>query len=334
MYTHLRRLVIATMMLAAVLVLAACGGDDDESAGNGSGGDASAETQKVDVLMNWFAQAEQGGYWQADAAGLGKDQGVDLNVRQGGPQIQTIPQVASGESMFGIGQADELLLARSEGVPVVEVFGGMDKYLQCMMFHADQDINDWPDLEGHQVAVAPSGGFWPFIKGKYDLDDVQEVNFTGDMATFARNKELVQQCFITSEPYVADQEGIDIEAKLIADAGYNPYGQGLFTTERVIQEDPELVRAVVAAVQQGWEDYLKDPTKGNELILETNKDMEQAKLDFAHKEIKTGDYFADPIGSMEAERWETIADQLRDAGVLTKDVDPSEVWTDEFMPQG
>lgn len=335
MHSYLRRLVMAAI-IGAALTLAACGGDDESGSGSGSasttGGGAPAQTQEVGVLMNWFAQAEQGGYWQADAESLGRDQGVDLNVRQGGPQIQTIPQVAAGEAKFGIAQADELLLARSEGVPVVEVFGGLDKYLQCMMFHPNQGINDWPDIDGHQVAVAPSGGFWPFLKGKYNLNNVKEINFTGDLATFARNEELVQQCFITSEPFVARQEGIEIETMLVADSGYNPYSQGLFTTEKVIKEEPELVRNVVAAVQQGWENYLADPTAGNELILETNQEMEQAKLDFAHEELKTGGYFASPIGAMTAERWQTLADQLREADVLTEDVDVSQVWTDEFMP--
>ena len=324
MYLVRRRLIAATMTMSVAIALASCGTDESGSADG---------TEQVSLLMNWFAQAEQGGYWQADAQNLGQDRGVELNVRQGGPQIQTIPQVAAGEAQFGVAQADELLLARSEGVPVVEVFGGMNTYLQCMMFHEDQNIDDWPDLDGHPIAVAPSGGFWPFIKGKYELKDVKEINFTGSLATFASNDRLVQQCFITSEPYVADQEGIAIETMMVASSGYNPYSQGLFTTERVIQEDPKLVEAVVAAAQEGWENFLADPSASEQLILKTNPEMSAEKIDFAHDELENGGYFADPIGSMTEKRWQTMADQLRDAGVLTKDVDVSEVWTDEFIPQ-
>lgn len=326
--------VIVAAVAALAIGVAACGGDDEEGGGGGaaSDGEAAQETEQVKLLMNWFAQAEQGGYWQAQAAEIGADEGVEITVDQGGPQIQTIPQVAAGQAEFGVAQADELLLARAEGVPVVEVFGGFDQYLQCMMFHPSAGISDWPDLDGHQIAVAPSGGFWPYLKGEYNLDDVQEVNFTGDLATFARNENLVQQCFITSEPYVAEQEGIPHETLLVADGGYNPYTNGLFTTEDMIEENPELVRNVVAAVQEGWATYLEDPTAGNELIMEVNGDMEQDKLDFAHDEISSGGWFADPIGSMTAERWQTLHDQLQETGVLTKEVDPADVWTDEFMP--
>jgi NitT/TauT family transport system substrate-binding protein len=328
---YLRRTLAALAALAIVAALGACGGDDD----SGSGGASSdGGTEKVTLLMNWFAQAEQGGYWQAQAAQTGKADGLDIEVQQGGPQIQTIPQVAAGKADFGVAQADELLLARAEGVPVVEVFGGMDKYLQCLMFHPSAGIQDFSDISGHQVAVAPSGGFWPYIKGHYHLQDVKEINFTGSLAEFKRNEDLVQQCFITSEPYFARQEGIDFDTLLIAEAGYNPYSQGLFTSERVIKEEPDLVRKVVKAAQEGWRQFLADPAKSRDLVLKVNKDMEQAPFDFAWKELKDGDYFGDPIGGMTAERWDTMKKQLEEAGVLEKPVDVNSVWTDEFLPKG
>jgi NitT/TauT family transport system substrate-binding protein len=324
----LRRILVVLAVLAVLpLGVAACGGDDDDDDGGGGG------PEEATLVMNWFAQAEQGGYWEAEAANTGKAEGVSIKVQQGGPQIQTIPQVAAGKADFGVAQADELMLARAEGVPVVEVFGGMDKYLQCMMYHPSSGIKDFGDISGHQVAVAPSGGFWPWIKGHYKLEDVQEINFTGALAEFKRNDNLVQQCFITSEPYFADQEKIDHAELLVADAGYNPYSQGLFTSERMIQENPDLVRKVVAAVQKGWEKFLQNPSAARSLVLKTNKDMEKGPFDYAWKTIKNGDYLGTPIGAMTAERWQTVHDQLEEAGVLEKDVDPNEVWTDEFMPK-
>ena len=124
---QLRRLLATVAALVLVAALAACGSDDSSSSSSDSAKDSGPKTEQVTLLMNWFAQAEQGGYWQAQAAETGKADGLSIEVKQGGPQIQTIPQVAAGEADFGIAQADELMLARGEGVPVVEVFGGMDK---------------------------------------------------------------------------------------------------------------------------------------------------------------------------------------------------------------
>lgn len=325
-----RRLLALAVVLVAGGTLVACGSSNKSSSASGS---SSSKGQKVTLLMNWFAQAEQGGYWEAQAADTGKPQGISINVQQGGPQIQTIPQVAAGKADFGVAQADELMLARAEGVPVVEVFGGMDRYLQCMMYHPSTGIKSFADISGHQVAVAPSGGFWPWIKGHYKLKNVQEINFTGTLAEFKRNKNLVQQCFITSEPYVANQQKIDHAELMVADAGYNPYSQGLFTSEQMVKQHPDLVRKVVAAVQQGWKQFLQDPSAGRSLVLSVNKDMQGPAFDYAWKVLKNGNYFGTPLGSMTADRWNTLHTQLQQAGVLTKTVDPSSVWTDKFVPQ-
>jgi NitT/TauT family transport system substrate-binding protein len=329
---HARRFTAALVAVAVVVALSACGSSDSSSSSS-SGSSSGAKTEKVTLLMNWFAQAEQGGYFEAQAAGIGKADGLEINVKQGGPQIQTIPQVAAGKAEFGVAQADELMLARSNGVPVVEVFGGMDRYLQCLMYHPSSGIKDFPDISGHQVAMAPSGGFWPYLKQHYKITDVKEINFTGSLAEFKRNKDLVQQCFITSEPYFASQQHIDHAELMVSDSGYNPYSQGLFTSEQMIKDHPDVVRKVVAAVQKGWTQFLADPSAAKKLIMSVNKDTDPAAFDFAAKELKNGNYLGDPVGGMVAARWDTLKEQLKSTGVLSKDVDASSVWTDQFIPK-
>ena len=322
MARSITRLLFSVAAIVAISVtVAACGGDDEGGEG---------EPATVTLLMNWFAQAEHGGYYDAQENDYAADDGVQIEVKQGGPQIQTIAQVASGESDYGVAQEDELILARAEGVPVKEVFAAFDTNPQCMMFHPDQGIKSLADIEGHPVAVAPSGGFWPWMKAHFGFEDVQEINFTGTLSEFKRNDALVQQCFITSEPYFADQENIPDEEILIADAGYNPYANGIFTTDRKIEEDPEEVAAVVSAVQQGWEHFAQDPADAKAAILDANSDMEPKLVDFAHK-IIANRLLGDDIGAMDAARWEKVKQQLLDAGVLEEDVDVNDVYTTEFL---
>lgn len=335
---HLRKMLTAVAVLGAVVALAACGGSSSSGSSSGStsstsGGSSSTPTQKVTLLMNWFPQAEQGGYFQAEAAGLGEKDGISLHVLSGGPQVQTIPQVAAGKADFGVATSDELVLARSQGVPIVQVFGGMDKFLQCMMYQPSSGIKNFPDLSGHQIAVSPSSDFWLWLKGKFNLQNIHEVNNSGSLAEFKHNTGLVQQCFTTSEPYIASQQNIPHAELLVADAGYNPYSQGLFTSEKMLKEHPDTVRKVVAAVQQGWQQFLQDPAKGRALVLKENANMDGGLFDFAAKTLKDGGYFADPIGNMTTERWTTLIKQLKDAGVLKKDVDPSTVFTNQFITQ-
>lgn len=84
------------------------------------------DAKPVRILTNWFAQPDQAGYWQAQQDKLGRSAGVAITVLQGGPKIQTIPQVASGQAEFGIGNADDVLLARLRGTPVKAVSAHLD----------------------------------------------------------------------------------------------------------------------------------------------------------------------------------------------------------------
>ena len=43
--------------------------------------------EKIALLTSWYAQAEQGGYYQALATGIYQRYGLDVSIQSGGPQI-------------------------------------------------------------------------------------------------------------------------------------------------------------------------------------------------------------------------------------------------------
>jgi NitT/TauT family transport system substrate-binding protein len=333
----MRRLAVLLAAAALALPAAGCGGGEEPAEEPAAEEPAATETEaaaleprEVSMVMNWFAQSEHGGYWQIAAEEIGADQGVTIDVEQGGPQIQTIPQVASGEFDYGLAIADQLLLGRSEGAPVVALFSPLNSP-RCVIFQTAAGIDSFEDIEGHPVAIAAAGGWWEFVKNRFELDEVREINFTGQLTELKQNDQLVQQCFFTSEPFEAEQQGIDAETLLISEAGYNPYTNFLFTTERKIREDPEEVAAVVAAAKEGWEQFIADPAAGIAHIIEVNEEMTEDKARFAHETIAEG-LLVDPLGCMELERWQELHDQIREVGVLTEDVDVSAAFTNEFTP--
>ncbi|MEU9845779.1 ABC transporter substrate-binding protein [Actinomadura sp. NPDC048032] len=313
---------------AAVALFAASAG----CAGQAAGG--STEKNTV-ILTNWFAQAEQGGYWQAMAEQPAKGDGVTLNVKQGGPGIQTIPQVAAGQAAFGVANADEVLVARKNGLPIVAVAAGFDTNLQCMMFHKAAGIKTFKDLNGHTVARVPSP-YWDFLKHNFGLNRVKEINLNGSLADYKRQPGFVQQCFVTSEPYTAQKEGVKDFAMLSVakDGGYNPYGNLLFTTERVIKENPDLVKKVVAASVQGWKNFSVDPGKAKAAVQKANPDTVPEAFDFGAATIKEGGYLGAEPGSMTDERWKTLRDQLGSFGAVPKDFDYGKAFTTKYLPNG
>ena len=245
---------------AATLLLIAA------AAAPGSAGAAGEEPQTVRILANWFAQADQAGFWQAQKDGLGKDAGIRIQVLQGGPKIQTIPQVASGQAEFGIGNADDVLLARSKGAPVRAVFAQLDYVPYTLVYHADPAVKSIADLSGRTFAVSIGNSYWEWVKKHAALGGTREIPVSGDLSLFRNDAKMVQQGYSPFLPARMAQAGIAVQQIKVASLGYRPYDV-LFTTDEMIQKRPQVVRAAIAAVQQGWRNYVRDPLATQPMIL-------------------------------------------------------------------
>src|SRR5918994_748657 len=92
---------LATLLAAAMLALAACGGDDDDG---GAAGDTTAGGQKDKVTLQskWVPQAQFAGYYAALAEGYYEEEGLDVTIKPGGPDITPEQVVASGGAEFGV----------------------------------------------------------------------------------------------------------------------------------------------------------------------------------------------------------------------------------------
>jgi ABC-type nitrate/sulfonate/bicarbonate transport systems, periplasmic components len=361
-----RRRLPLLMVLGLVLALlaAACGsnnsagkapsGSNASSGGNSAGGtetsagadaNAPAETEeeeekelvKITQITNWFAQAEHGGQYTALMKGFYEEAGLDMEIQSGGPGISATQIVASGRAQFGMGQGDEILFARQNGIPLVAIAGIFQKNPQALMFHKGEPIDSFDDLNGRKVYVGSGVAYWEYMKKKFNLTDVIELKYTGSLAEFVNDKTAVTQSYMTSEPFTMQQEGIEVDWLLNADSGYMPYGNLLFTTEQFIKEHPDIVRAYVEASIKGWNYYKDNYEEINPFIQEFNPDMPLEKLAYSAQAMQPLVYGFDAeehgVGYMSHGRWETLMNQLLELDLLKEPIDVSTVFTNEFLPK-
>ncbi|UUZ92232.1 ABC transporter substrate-binding protein [Paenibacillus sp. P25] len=339
-------------MIALVLAvsLAACGSKEpakdaaakpQETPAASSSAEKKATEEKKTVAVtqvtNWFAEPEHGGQYAALKMGYYKDAGFDMTIMPGGPQVSAAQIVVAGKAQFGMIQGDDLVIARQQGVPIVAVAAIFQKNPQGLIFHKGQPIKDFSDLNGRKVYVAAAAGYWEFIKKKYKLDKVQDMKYTGQLVNFINDPAAVTQGYLTAEPYTLKQQGYDTEMLLNADSGYNPYANVLFTTEKMIKEHPDQVKAFVEASLKGWEYYKTHADEINPVIKEQNPDMTLDAMKYgAEKQAELvygGDAATGGVGTMTKERWSTLIKQLADIGVLKTEEDASKVFTTDFLPK-
>jgi NitT/TauT family transport system substrate-binding protein len=283
-----------------------------------------ADQTDVRILMDWFPQANQAGFWQTQQDDFGKP--YKITVLPGGPKIQTIPQVSAGQAEFGVGNADDILLARLHGAPVRAVMAFLDYVPYDLTYHPDPKIKKIGDLKGKTFAVNLGFGYWEWIKKRYGLTGAHEIPVTGDLTLFKLDPEMVQQGYSIFLPYRMDAAGIPNAQFKVADLGYRPYDT-LFTTDEMVQQHPEEVRAVVAAVRKGWAAFVADPSKVRAYILSMNTQIPPEVHDKAVGEIIKTLLPRKQYGCMSDARWSELTKQLQDVNLLPPTFDPKPAYT-------
>lgn len=336
------------MMMALMAILAACGGTDSKEESAAAETETNAETTEtkseeptevkdVKLVLNWFAKAQHGGVYAAQENGLFEENGLNVTVEPGGPQVSSINMVASGNAEFGLAHADQIVVARNEGIELVAVATAMQGSPQAFMFHKGHGIEDFEDLNGRKVYIQPGITYWEYLKTQYDLSGVEELAYTGQHVNFIPEEEAVTQAFLTSEPYFMELEGVEVETKLIADSGYDPYNVVLYVTKEYLEENEETVRAFTKAFVEGWNLYKDSYEDINKIIQQDNPDIEMESLKFEAESqadfVYGMDAAANGVGYMTEERWTTLIQQLNDLKLLDEVFDASDIFTNDYLPE-
>lgn len=259
-----------------------------------------------------------------------------MRILPGGPGVPVLQQVATGRVDFGVSNADEVIIARAQGVPVVALLAPIQTSPRVIMVHEESGIRKLSDLRDLTLAIEPQAPFANFLKRKLPLKGVRFVPYGGSVAPFVADKEFAQQAYGISEPFVAQEKGARPVNLYVSELGYNPYTSVLVVSERTLKEKPELVRKVVQASQAGWSAYLKDPKPAEALIRAANPQLDAPVLEFGYRELlklcRNDDTRAAGVGTMTARRWNDIASQLEAMGVVAKGKgDAAKAWNGSFL---
>lgn len=310
------------------------------------GNRASAQVlDKVSYQTNWRAQAEHGGFYQAVAAGIYKKHGIDCDLRMGGPQISNSQLLMGGRVDMIMSGGLEALNYAKEDLPFLCIGAIFQKDPQVLIAHPGVGNDSFEKLKGKTILVGAGGRvtYWPFLKAKYGYSDDQMKPYTFNLAPFLADKNLVQQGFVSSEPYAIRQTGVDPVVLLIADAGFDNYNTTIATSKKFATEKKDVAQRFVNASLEGWAEYLKGGRgieAANALIKKDNPDMTDDKIAYAIKVmnekgiVASGDALTMGIGAMTDARWARFYASMVDVGVLPAGVDAKKAYSLEFVNKG
>jgi NitT/TauT family transport system substrate-binding protein len=319
--------------LAAVVLAAGCARRAEVAEAKPAG----PKLRKVSLQTDWFPQAEHGGFYQALAKGFYREAGLDVTLLPGGPGAGIALKVAKGDADFGMNRSDNILRGATQGLPLVMVMATMQHDAQALMLREENPVKSLRDLEGKTIMANVGMAWIPYVQKKYGITFNLTPNSYG-IGGFLADPNVIQQCFLTNEPFLAQQRGIRVRTLALAESGYDCY-QVIFCRRELIRDAPEVVRAFVGASIRGWRDYLEgDPAPADKLILQRNPQMTPELLKFSRSEmILRSLVLGDPqknedIGQLSLARLAAELQVLLDLKVLDTPVAISSVATREFLP--
>jgi len=297
---------------------------------------------KISFGLDWKAEAEYGGFYQALATGLYARHGLDVVIQQGGPQVNHTQLLLGGRLDFNVTSNSFLALNFvKEKIPFRTVASMFQKDPSVLIAHPGEGNDSFPALKGKPIMISADTrvGWWNFLKAKFGYSDSQIRPYTFNLAPFLADKKAVQQGFLGSEPFsIKEAAHFDPVVLLVADAGFNGYCTLIATSDKRIEQQPDLVQRFVDASIEGWYGYLDgDPSAANALIKKDNPEMTDALIEYgrssmkAHGILQSGDAAKMGIGAMTAERWASFYQTTADQGLYPKGLDVSKAYSLQFV---
>ena len=293
--------------------------------------------EKIVLLTSWYAQAEQGGYYQAQATGIYKKYGLEVDIRSGGPQVNGMQLLLSKRADVIIGYDLQLLEGIQRGFQAKAIAAPFQYDPQGLLTHTD--VASLEGLKGKTILVSSSGQatWWPWLKGQYQLNDAQARPYTFNIQPFVADDNVAQQAYVSSEVFQVQKAGVKSNFFLFSEHGYPPYGGILIARPETIADRNAALAKFVRASMEGWVSYLNNPAPGNVLIKKDNPKMTDDLLAWAvtqirqHHLIDGGDAASEGWGTMTETRWRKTRDFMVSANLLDAATDWKQAYTTEFV---
>jgi NitT/TauT family transport system substrate-binding protein len=305
-----------------------------------AGANTARAEDAVSFGLDWLAEAEYGGYYQAVATGLYARHGLKVTIRQGGPQVNQMQLMMAGRLDFNLGGGRAIEFVQ-QNLPFVAIAAIFQKDPSVLIAHPGEGNDSFAALKGKPILVGADAraSWWRFLAGKYGYSDSQIRPYTFNLQPFLADKTVVQQGYLGSEPFAIQQAaGIRPVVLLLADAGYAGYGNIVTTSTKLVTEKPELVQRFIDASIEGWYSYLYgDPAPANRLIRQDNPEMPDTLLSYGRDVMKThgivdsGDALKVGIGAMTDARWSEFYRSMADVGVYPKGLEVAKAYTTRFV---
>jgi NitT/TauT family transport system substrate-binding protein len=309
---------------------------------------AHAQT-KLKMVLNWKYQGPQGWFFLAQDRGYFKAAGLDVIMDQGNGSAAGVPLVANGTYDVAFGDINALieLAAKKPDDAPIAVYVMYNRPPFTVAVKADSPIKSPKDFEGKTLGGAANDGALKLFPAlckiaKVDCDKVKITNMQPNLREQMLMQGQVDGVFgyVNTIRFSAKLLGVD-DSKVryinYGDYGMDLYSNAIIVSKKLAKENPSAVKGLIAAINKGLIDALKDPDAAVAAVAKREPlikvPVERERFDATitdemnHPEIaKIG------LGAVDMDRLKRSIDILVDANKLPRTPQVSEIFTPAFLP--
>jgi len=292
--------------------------------------------EPVVYQMGWVKSVQFGGHFAALEQNYFQDEGIQAEFKTGGPNIDPVTIVASGQALIGDRGSSDLIIARAKGVPVKAFAAIFQKSPYALMSLKTKPIRSLQDMIGKTIAIPDVRRATVVAllrRAKVDDTKVTFVPVGTDPSILATGQVDGYFGFATNQGIVLRTRGVDIEIVYLYDLGDVAYAQAIFATDDTLASKRDLLVRWLRADIRGWQWAVENPEgvaklmvdkygqKGLDLKAQTAEAKAQAEL------IAGGDAARKGVLWISSEVFEQAIKLASENGVIKTPLAASDVVT-------
>jgi putative hydroxymethylpyrimidine transport system substrate-binding protein len=325
---------LAAFTCAAAFLIAGCGEKEDVLEPSGS--------KHVELMLDYFPNADHAGIYAAQAGGDFKQAGLDVEIRQPPDPAAPIKQVAAGRVDLAISYEPEVLRARDQGLNVVSVAALVQKPLTSIISLPKAKIAKPGELKGKTIGTAGIDYQEAYLKTILEDAGVNPATVKVRNVGFGFNPALLTGKIDAALGAFWNYEGQDLRLRgkrpriiRIEQAGVPTYNElVLVANGSALERDRDKLRSFIGAISRGTRELRRDPDKAIEGLLDANPDLD-ADLQRRSVAVTLPLFFPPddkPFGWQDPAQWDAFSAWMKENQLLENPPDPAASYANDLLP--
>ncbi len=325
-------------LLVAIALLTPSGCATPPTAPPPTGTPTTQALTPVTLAMGFIPNVQFAPVYVAVEKGYFAGENLEVNFDYGW-ETDLLKLVGTGELRFAVASGDQVILARSNGLPVVYVVNWYRKFPVCVVSPKEKGLQSPQDLIGKTVGTPALYGAsyigWRALLHAVGINEaevnLQNIGYT-QVASLTEGQVDAAVCYIMNEPVQLEQSGHEVNVIPIADY-VNLVSNGLITNEQTIAEEPALVQSLVRAFLRGLRYTIDHPEEAFEICLkhvpEAGGENARQQMAVLQESIKL--WRTDDLGRSDPAAWEASQRFMIELGFVDTETDIEQMFTNQFI---